>query len=191
MYCVEAPSTCHELLLATSMLEEAKSDRDKLLVLSNIIANTYYHNFVTHLHEGAFQREVYRRAMEGESFTATDFHEIFRQVLTDFWGDDVVLDPGAERTWMRQPHYYDGLYSYTYSASLTISTTALLKIQAEGQSAIDGWLKFLASGSTMAPIDQIRLAGVDVSTDEPLQKTIAYVDSLVDQVADLAEKVLG
>lgn len=43
----------------------------------------------------------------------------------------------------------------------------------------------------MAPIDQIRLAGVDVSTDEPLQKTIAYVDSLVDQVADLAEKVLG
>ena len=61
--------------------------------------------------------------------------DIFKKNLELFWGDDVELIPGAEHTWMRQPHYYMGLYSYTYSAGLTVATEAARKIEEEGESA--------------------------------------------------------
>ncbi|PPJ90239.1 oligoendopeptidase F, partial [Staphylococcus aureus] len=85
-------------------------------------SRTYYHNFVTHLLEAAYQREVYNRVDAGESLTATLLNEIKRNVISDFWGDAVEITEGAELTWMRQPHYYMGLYPYTYSAGLTIAT---------------------------------------------------------------------
>lgn len=53
------------------------------------------------------------------------------------------MTEGAELTWMRQPHYYMGLYSYTYSAGLTIGTVVSQKIKNEGQQAVDAWLETL------------------------------------------------
>lgn len=53
------------------------------------------------------------------------------------------MTEGAELTWMRQPHYYMGLYSYTYSAGLTIGTVVSQKIKNEGQPAVDAWLETL------------------------------------------------
>ena len=71
--------------------------------------------------EAAYQRKVYALIDMGESFDADTLSSIKRRVLEDFWGDDVIIDKGAELTWMRQRHYYMGLYSYTYSAGLTIA----------------------------------------------------------------------
>ena len=112
-YFVEAPSTINELLLAHSLLKKSEDKRFKGWVLDNIINNTYYHNFVTHLLEAAYQREVYRLIDKGESVQADTLNSIYKDVLKKFWGDDVVLTDGSEHTWMRQPHYYMGLYSYT------------------------------------------------------------------------------
>lgn len=124
LYFVEAPSTINELFLTQSLLEQNQDPRFQRWVLASMIQNTYYHNFVTHLLEAAYQRGVYRRVDAGDSLQASDFSVIKRQVLEQFWGDVVEINPGAELTWMRQPHYYMGLYSYTYSAGLTIATEA-------------------------------------------------------------------
>ena len=61
----------------------------------------------------------------------------------------VEICDGAELTWMRQPHYYMGLYSYTYSAGLTVATQVCKRIEKEGQTAVDDWKKVLAAGSTL------------------------------------------
>lgn len=182
LYAVEAPSTCNEMFLTHDLLKKNGDPRFQRWVRASMIQNTYYHNFVTHLLEAAYQREVYRRVDQGESLQASDFSAIKRQVLEQFWGDTVEINPGAELTWMRQPHYYMGLYSYTYSAGLTISTEVSRRILKEGEPAVQDWLRALKAGGTVTPVEFAALAGVDITTETPLRNTIAYIGELINQL---------
>lgn len=146
-YFVESPSTMNELLLGHYLLKTSDDKRFRRWVLANMVGNTYYHNFVTHLLEAAYQREVYRKVQAGECVQAETLSGIMKNVLEKFWGDAVELTDGAELTWMRQPHYYMGLYSYTYSAGLTIATQVCKRIEKEGQPAVDDWKKVLAAAA--------------------------------------------
>ena len=190
-YLVEAPSTMNELLLAHYLTHAKEDKRFRRWVLASLISNTYYHNFVTHLREAWYQREVYRIIDGGGSVNADVLSDIFRKNLELFWGDDVEIPEGAELTWMRQPHYYMGLYSYTYSAGLTVATQAMLRIEKEGKPAVEDWKKFLAAGGTKDPADLARIAGFDITTDGPLNATIDYIGSLIDEICRLTEEIDG
>ena len=190
-YLVEAPSTMNELLLAHHLSKTSTDKRFRRWVLSNVVSNTYYHNFVTHLREAWYQREVYRIIEEGGSVNADILSDLFRKNLELFWGDDVEIPEGAELTWMRQPHYYMGLYSYTYSAGLTVATQALLRIEKEGEPAVQDWKKFLAAGCTQDPVGLAKIAGFDITTDAPLNATIDYIGSLIDEICRLTEEIDG
>lgn len=188
-YFVEAPSTMNELLMANYLKKTNPDKRFRRWVLSCMISNTYYHNFVTHLMEAAYQREVYRIIDEGGSVNAETLSHIMRETLEKFWGDAVEINEGAELTWMRQPHYYMGLYSYTYSAGLTVATQVSKRIETEGQPAIDDWKKVLAAGGTMTPEELAKMAGVDISTDAPLLDTIETIGAMIDEVCQLTEEL--
>ncbi|MFE6168034.1 oligoendopeptidase F [Viridibacillus arvi] len=188
-YFIEAPSTMNEMLMANYLLTTAEDTRFKRWVTASIISRTYYHNFVTHLLEAAYQRKVYDKVDAGESVNANVLNQLKREVLEDFWGDAVEITEGAELTWMRQPHYYMGLYPYTYSAGLTISTQVSQRILNEGQPAVEDWLKVLQAGGTKTPVELAQMAGVDITTDEPLLNTIAYIGGLIDQLEVLTEEL--
>mgnify|MGYP002376501580 CR=1 FL=1 len=188
-YFVEAPSTLNEMLMANYLLKNSEDPRFKRWVISSIIARTYYHNFVTHLLEAAYQRKVYELIDAGESVNAAILSNITRSVLEEFWGNDVEINDGAELTWMRQPHYYMGLYPYTYSAGLTISTQVSKRILEEGQPAVEDWLKVLQAGGTKSPVELAKMANVDITTDKPLQETIAFIGSLIDQLEELTAEI--
>ncbi len=141
MYFVEAPSTMNEMLMANYLFNTSDNPRFKRWVIGSILSRTYYHNMVTHLLEAAYQREVYHKVDQGESLNAPTLNEIMLNVYKQFFGDAVDMTEGAELTWMRQPHYYMGLYSYTYSAGLTIGTVVSQKIKNEGQPAVDAWFR--------------------------------------------------
>ena len=190
-YLVEAPSTMNELLLAHHLLKTREDKRFRRWVLSSLISNTYYHNFVTHLREAWYQREVYRIIDGGGSVNADVLSDLFRRNLELFWGSDVEIPEGAELTWMRQPHYYMGLYSYTYSAGLTVATQAMLRIEKEGESAVRDWKNFLAAGGSKDPVGLARIAGFDITTDEPLNATIGYIGSVIDEICRLTEEIDG
>ncbi|PGN53991.1 oligoendopeptidase F [Bacillus thuringiensis] len=181
MYFVEAPSTMNELLLAQHLLATTDNKRMRRWVILQLLG-TYYHNFVTHLLEGEYQRRVYALAEEGQALTATTLTEIKTNVLSTFWGDSVEIDEGAGLTWMRQPHYYMGLYSYTYSAGLTASTAVAQMIKDEGQPAIDRWLDVLRAGGTMKPLELMKHAGVDMSKPDAIRQAVSYVGSLIDEL---------
>lgn len=185
LYFIEAPSTMNEMLLANYLLTHNEDLRFKRWVISNIVSKTYYHNFVTHLLEAAYQRKVYELIDAGEAVNATILNQLKRTVLEDFWGDTVDIIEGAELTWMRQPHYYMGLYPYTYSAGLTISTQVSQRIVKEGDKAVDEWLAVLQAGGTKSPVELAQMAGVDVTTDQPLCETIAYIGHLIDELERL------
>lgn len=188
-YFVESPSTMNEMLMANYLLKNSNDPRFKRWVISTIVARTYYHNFVTHLLEAAYQRKVYELVDTGESVNATILNNLKRSVLEEFWGEDVEINDGAELTWMRQPHYYMGLYPYTYSAGLTISTQVSQRILHEGQPAVDDWLKVLQAGGTKTPVELAQMAGVDITTDQPLKETIKFIGSLIDQLEQLTEEI--
>ena len=182
LYFVEAPSTTNELIMARSLINKAKDEEESKYLKSQIISRTYYHNFITHLLEAAYQREVYKLIDDGKSFNGDDLSEIYKNMLKEFWGEEIEITEGAELTWMRQPHYYMGLYSYTYSAGLTIGTEVSRLIQEQGKEVAEKWIEVLKSGSTLNSVDLARLAGVDISTDKPLKNTIKYIESLVDSI---------
>ncbi|EHJ06950.1 oligoendopeptidase F [Staphylococcus simiae] len=189
MYFVEAPSTMNEMLMANYLLSHSKDLRFKRWVIASILSRTYYHNMVTHLLEAAYQREVYKLVDNGESLTANKLNHIMLTVYQQFFGDAVEFTDGAELTWMRQPHYYMGLYSYTYSAGLTIGTVVANKINNEGQSAVTAWLETLKKGGSANPIELAKTAGVDITTDEPLKATIHHISKLVDEVESLTNQI--
>ena len=144
---------------------------------------------VTHLMEAAYQREVYKLIDAGDSVQAETLSSIMKETLQKFWGDDVEISDNAALTWMRQPHYYMGLYSYTYSAGLTVATQVCKRIEAEGQTAVDDWKKVLTAGSTKTPEELAKMAGVDISTDAPLLDTIDTIGSIIDEICELTEEL--
>lgn len=190
-YLIEAPSTMNELLLAQDLLRKNTDKRFRRWVLSSLIGHTYYHNFVTHLREAWYQRETMNIIEQGGAVNAETLSGIFRKNLETFWGDAVELTEGCELTWMRQPHYYMGLYSYTYSAGLTLATQAALNIAAEGESAVARWRAMLEAGSTRDPLGLAAIAGIDLSTPDALEHTIAYISGIIDEIAALTEEIDG
>ncbi len=188
-YFVEAPSTMNELLMAHYLLKTNPDPRFRRWVLSCMIGNTYYHNCVTHLIEAAYQREVYRIVDKGGSVNAETLSRLMTETLQKFWGEEVEISDDAALTWMRQPHYYMGLYSYTYSAGLTIATQVCKRIEKEGVCAVEDWKKVLAAGSTLDPADLSALAGVDITTDTPLSDTISYIGGIIDEIERLTEEL--
>lgn len=190
-YLIEAPSTMNELLLAQDLLRKNTDKRFRRWVLSSLIGHTYYHNFVTHLREAWYQREAMNIIELGGAVNAETLSGIFRKNLETFWGDAVELTEGCELTWMRQPHYYMGLYSYTYSAGLTLATQAALNIAAEGESAVARWRAMLEAGSTRDPLGLAAIAGIDLSTPDALEHTIAYISGIIDEIAALTEEIDG
>ena len=189
MYFVEAPSTMNEMLMANYLFNSSNDPKFKRWVIGSILSRTYYHNMVTHLLEAAYQRKVYQLVDEGESLTAPILNKIMLDVYETFFGNVVEMTDGVELTWMRQPHYYMGLYSYTYSAGLTIGTVVSQKIKNEGQPAVNNWLNTLKAGGSMSPVELAQTAGVDITTEAPLKATIKYISELVDELERLTDEI--
>jgi oligoendopeptidase F len=188
LYFIEAPSTMNELLMAEHLIASSDDKRLKRWVLATLISRTYYHNFVTHLLEAAYQREVYRRIDEGQSVVASSLSQIKRSIIEQFWGDEIELSEGCELTWMRQPHYYMGLYPYTYSAGLTIATS-FNKLRKEDPSLISAWLEVLKAGGTKSPVELAAMAKVDIQTETALNDTISSIDAMIDEMIRLTDEI--
>lgn len=178
---VEAPSIMNEMLLAQHILGQSSDPRMRRSVIMQVLG-TFHHNFVTHLLEAELQRQIYALAESGQSITAAVLNQCKGEILGAFWGDTVEIDDGARMTWMRQPHYYMGLYPYTYSVGLVASTAMATLITDEGQPAVQRWLNVLKAGGTMKPLELMQAAGIDLSTPEPIHQAVAYVGRLVDEL---------
>ncbi|HHW26819.1 MAG TPA: oligoendopeptidase F [Firmicutes bacterium] len=181
MFFTEAPSTINELLVGNYIMSQSDDPRMRRWLNMQFLM-TYHHNFVRHLIEGELQRRIYVLAEKGQPITASVLSRVQGEILEEFWGGEVEIDDGARLTWMRQPHYYMGLYPYSYSAGLTIGTAVAKAIREEGQPAVDRWLAVLKAGGTKPPIELAKMAGVDMTKPEPILEAVAYVGSLVDEV---------
>src|SRR5690554_5746551 len=181
LYFIEAPSTMNELLMGEYLKSQSNDLRFKRWVLSSLVARTYYHNMVTHLLEATYQREVYRYVDEKKPLSASVLKSLKLKALKDFWKDDVVIPDYAGLTWMRQPHYFMGLYPYTYSAGLTIGTVVSGRIFDKTLDPAD-WIEVLKAGGTKKPLDLARMVDVDLKTSKPLKEAIKFIRQTIDEI---------
>ena len=82
-----------------------------------------------------------------------------------------------------------GLYSYTYSAGLTIATQVCKRIENEGQAAVDDWKNVLKAGGTKTPVELAAMAGIDITTDAPLLDTIETIGAMIDEICELTDEL--
>lgn len=188
LYMIEAPSTINELIMADYLSKERNDLRFRRWVLSNLISRTYYHNFVTHLLEATYQREVYRYVDAKKPLNAKVLKNLKLNVLKDFWKADVEINDYAGLTWMRQPHYFMGLYPYTYSAGLTISTLAFNKIK-NNEISFNDWINMLSAGGSKKPLELAKMVDIDLETDKPLLDTIKIISDIIDEIEEITIKL--
>ncbi len=181
MFFVEAPSTANEVLLVRHLLDTTHDPRQRRAVLQSML-DTYMHNMVTHLLEGHFEQRLYDLAEAGEPLTLATMAEVQEAVFVRFFGDALEIDDAARLYWAQQPHFYTGLYPYTYAAGLTCGYNAVEAIRTEGQPAVDRWLEALAAGTSLPPLEIMRRLGVDMSGPEPIRRAVAFAGTLVDEL---------
>jgi len=178
---IEAPSIMHEMLLARHILAGSGDAAARRGVALQLLG-TYHHNFVTHLLEADLQHRVYALAEAGQAVTAQLLNRTQGEVLEEFWDGAIVIDDGARMTWMRQPHYYMGLYPYTYSVGLVAATAMASHVEQEGPQTLRRWREVLQAGGTRDPLELLVHAGVDMASPAPIRAAIDYVGSLVDEL---------
>lgn len=178
---VEAPSTLMEHMIARYLRETAVDDaaRQRVTMLQLL---TFHHNFVTHQTEAEILRRAYQAADAGKPLTTGALRQFSRETLADFWGDAVALDEGAELYWMRQPHYYSGIYAYTYAVGLVASTVLADRIRTEGEALVPLWIEALKAGGSLSPLELYSHVGLDMNSEAPYRQAIAYVGSLIDEL---------
>ena len=185
LYFIEAPSTINELFVAKTLSKKDSTTRFQRWIKATLIARTYYHNFVTHMLEAVYQREVYRLVDAQKPLSAHVLNQLMLKTIKEFWGDDITIPDEAAYTWMRQPHYYMGLYPYTYSAGLSIATHASQLIEHD-PTLVESWKNMLKAGGTLPPHELVKLIGIDLSTDKTLLSTIDFISRTIQEIEDLS-----
>lgn len=178
---VEAPSTLVEHLIVSYL---KKNCRDARLHrwLNMYLMMSYHHNCVTHILEAELLRRLYKMADAGTPLSTHVMNETKGNILKEFWGETVEIDEHAKRTWMRQPHYYMGLYPFTYSIGTSASTVIANKIETEGEQVGACFTNVLKMGGTLSGLELYKQAGIDMGNMNVIREAINHVGQIVDEL---------
>jgi oligoendopeptidase F len=178
---VESPSTLVEHLIV-DYLKENRDDPRLHRWLNMYSMMSYHHNCVTHILEAELLRRLYKMADQKIPLTTAVISNTKGAILSEFWGDTVEIDEGAKLTWMRQPHYYMGLYPFTYSVGTAASTVIANRIKTEGTKVGEQWTNVLKLGGSLKGFDLYKAAGLDMSNTDVIKQAIAHVGTIVDEL---------
>lgn len=181
MLFVESPSTLVEHLVVNYLREHRNEPRLNRW-LNMYLMMSYHHNCVTHVLEAELLRRLYKMAENKDPLTTSVISETKGAILSKFWGDTVEIDDGAKLTWMRQPHYYMGLYPFTYSVGISAATIIAQRIKSEGRAVGEQWTNVLKQGGSMRGLELYKMANLDMSNSDVIKQTISYVGTIVDEL---------
>lgn len=181
MLFVESPSTIIEHLVVDYLRENRNEPRLNRW-LNMYLMMSYHHNCVTHVLEAELLRRLYKMAENKDPLTTSVICETKGAILSKFWGDTVEIDDGAKLTWMRQPHYYMGLYPFTYSVGISAATIIAQRIKSEGPAVGKQWTNVLKKGGSMRGLELYKMANLDMSNSDVIKQTISYVGTIVDEL---------
>lgn len=188
-FVAEVASTFNEELLVDYMLERLTDPAARLSVLGNYlegIKGTVFRQ--TQFAE--FERALHAMGERGEALTGESISAVYIGITRRYYGHDQGVCHVADviaHEWSFIPHFYRDFYVFQYATSFTASTALAATVQAGDADARARYLRFISSGGSKYPIDLLRDAGVDMTTDDPLDLTIRKMERVMDEVEQLAE----
>ena len=132
-----------------------------------------------------FELEMGRMAENGESLTADALSAKYHELNKLYFGPDMISDDGIALEWARIPHFFYNYYVFQYATGFSAAVAIANRILAEGEPAVADYKKFLSGGSSTDPISLLKIAGVDMSTPDPINSALKLFDELLDEMESL------
>jgi oligoendopeptidase F len=189
IFVAEVASTFNESLLNNYMLKQIKDDDARLSLLGNYLENIKGTVF-RQTQFAEFELRMHEMAQKGEPITGESLAKLYMGITRRYYGHDqkiCIVDDYVAHEWSYIPHFYRDFYVFQYATSFTASEALAAKVKAGDAGATKRYLAFLNAGGSKYPIDLLKDAGVDMTTDEPLDLTVRTMNSVMDEM----EKILA
>ena len=183
IFLAEVASTVNEALLQQYMIENAADTREKKALL-NAYLDKFHLTFYRQVLFAEFEWRSHQLVEQGEALTAEKLDELFGEIYKAYHGPDFVLDRETKALWSRVPHFYYDYYVFQYSTSFVASLAIVADILEQGAPARERYLNFLKSGRSKYPLETLREAGVDLTTDQPVVRALKLMDNLLNEAED-------
>lgn len=188
IFVAEVASTVNELLLAYYMLNNSKDDNEKLFILNRLMElfrTTIYRQTMF----ARFEKEIYDKSEKGEILTPDVMCDIYYNLNKKYFGDGVIVDDEIRYEWERVPHFYYNFYVYKYATGLASACFIVNRILNGEEHAVLDYLEFLKTGGRDYPVEELKIAGVDISRKEVIESSIKMFNNIIDEFQELYKKV--
>lgn len=190
IFVAEVASTFNEALLIDYTLKRTKDDATRLSLLGNylegikgtVFRQTQFAEFELRMHE---------MAEKGEPLTGDALSKLYSEIVKKYYGHDhgvCIVDDYIANEWAYIPHFYNSYYVFQYATSFTASSALSEKVLSGAPGATERYLKFISAGKSKYPIDLLKDAGIDMTTDEPLELTVKKMNRVMDEMEKLLDK---
>lgn len=181
IFVAEVASTCNESLLIHYLLKNTDNKAEKAYLINHFLEQfkgTLYRQTMF----AEFEKITHKMVEEGETLTSDILCKVYYDLNKQYFGEDMVLDEEIALEWARIPHFYNPFYVYQYATGISAAIALSKKIMEQGEAGVKDYMKFLTGGGSKDPIDLLKLAGVDMTTKEPIEKALELFKELLDQM---------
>ena len=183
LFVAEVASTVNENLLVEDLLSKTQDPAGRLFLL-----NQYLEGFKATVYRqtmfAEFEENAHAMAERGEALTPQALNGLYRQLIADYFGPELVIDEEVACEWSRIPHFYRPFYVYKYATSYAAAVALSEKILKEGDSAVKPYLEFLSMGGSTYPLEELAHAGVDMTTSAPIDAALGKFDRILDEAEE-------
>jgi oligoendopeptidase F len=183
IFVAEVASTTNEALLNDYLLKTIEDKQEKLFILNHYLEQ-FRGTIFRQTMFAEFEREIHKHVESGGALTADRLSEIYGGLNQTYYGDGVVQDEQIRLEWARIPHFYYDFYVFQYATGFSAAIALSNKILEEGDQAVTAYKTFLKSGSSNYPLEVLKLAGVDMTTSQPVKDALKVFGKLVDEMAE-------
>lgn len=183
LFVAEVASTTNEKLLIHHQIEK-EEDPIKKLYLVNQELEQIRTTVFRQLMFAEFEKITHETIQKGTPMTGEDFCGLWMELNRKYFGENIVLDQEIEMEWARIPHFYRDFYVYQYATGYAAASAFAEHILAEGETAVERYLGFLKTGGSNYPVETLQVAGVDMTSKEPLEATVRRFNVLLDMLEE-------
>lgn len=180
IFVAEVASTCNEAILIQYLLKNCKDEAERKYLI-----NHYLEQFKGTLFRqtmfAEFEMMTHKMAEEGEVLSAEVLCDVYRKLNEKYFGPEMVIDDEIALEWARIPHFYTPFYVYQYATGFSAAIAIASKILKGDREALAGYKKFLSGGSSMHPIELLKLCGVDMSNPQVIQEALDVFGGLLQE----------
>lgn len=184
IFVAEVASTCNECLLMHDLLEKT-TDKEQRKYLLNHYLDSFKGTLFRQTMFAEFEKTAHDYCAQGKPLTAEALSQMYLELNQKYFGPDMEKDEEIAYEWMRIPHFYTPFYVYQYATGYSAAVALSAKILKEGKPAVDAYISFLKGGESKDPIDLLKMAGVDMTTEKPVADALALFGELVTELETL------